>query len=444
MINKVISTIEKYNMILPGKTIVAAVSGGSDSMAMLYILQILQEQYGFVLKVAHVNHGIRRGAADKDELFVRDYCSANGIPVDVLIADVISESERLGMGLEETGRKIRYDFFDSFGKDVLVSTAHNATDRAETFLFNFARGSALRGLGSIPPVRDNFIRPLIDCSKAEIELFCKKNGIPFVNDETNSDVMYSRNRIRHNVLTELRKVNPSLEVSASRCIDSIREDELFLSGLADNLVAESKIGSAYDAAILNGAPNPVKKRAVIKIIESVCCITPERICVEKLCDILSHGGSWQINGEFSARIRAGKLEFPEKDETSFESVSFCEGELQLGKAKVSAVIRKREETNCSQKVLIGDSIFFIDYDKIQSGLVFRGRNNGDKITLKNRGCTKTLKKLFNELAVPPEKRNALVILADNAGVLLVEGVGVDSRVTPDSDTENVLIVKIRR
>lgn len=444
MINKVISTIDKYNMILPGKTVVAAVSGGSDSMAMLFILKKLQERYGFVLRAAHVNHGIRGDEADKDELFVRRYCSAEGIPVDVLSADVIVEAERLGIGLEEAGRKVRYDFFDSFGKDVLVSTAHNATDRAETFLFNFARGSALRGLGSIPPVRENFIRPLIDCSKAEIELFCKENSIPFVTDVTNSDVAYSRNRIRHNVLPELRTVNQSFEVSASRCIDSLREDEAFLSGLADNLIAESKNGNFYDAVILKNAPDPIKKRAVIKIIESVCGITPERVCVEKICDILSRGGSWQINREFTVRVRNGKLEFPDAEESAFESVPFCEGELILGNAKVSSVIYKKEEIDCSQKVSNGDSIYFLDYGKIKSGLTFRCRINGDKISLKKRGCTKTLKKLFNELAIPPEKRNSLVVLADELGVLLVEGVGVDSRVMPDSDTEIVMIVKINR
>lgn len=444
MINKVISTIKKYNMILPGKTVVAAVSGGSDSMAMLFILYKLQHQLDFELKAAHVNHGIRGEQADSDERFVKDYCASNGIELETLEANVIAESDRLGVGLEEAGRKVRYDFFASFGKDVIVSTAHNATDRAETFLFNFARGSALRGLGSIPPVRDNFIRPLIECSKSEIECFCKENEIPFVTDVTNSDVTYSRNRIRHNVLPELRFVNPSLETSALRCIDSLREDELFLSELADNLISESKIGTAYDAKLLNNAPNPVKKRAVIKIVESVCGITPERICVEKICSILSRGGYWQINADFSVRVRSGRLEFPSDCAVCFESVPFTEGTVTIGKAQVNCVVCKKEEINCSQKVSNGDSIYVLNYDKIQSGLIFRSRICGDKISLKNRGCTKTLKKLFNELSIPPEKRNEIIILADDEGLLFVEGIGVDSRALPDSDTKNVLVVKIRR
>lgn len=444
MINKVISTIEKYNMILPGKTVVAAVSGGSDSMAMLFILKKLQERNGFELKAAHVNHGIRGEQADSDELFVKNYCDANGISLEILKADVIGDSNRLGLGLEETGRKIRYDFFASFGKDVVVSTAHNATDRAETFLFNFARGSALRGLGSIPPVRDNFIRPLIECSKAEIELFCKENSVPFVTDITNNDVCYSRNRIRHNVLPELRVVNPSLEASASRCIDSLREDEQFLSDLADKLVCDAKTAGGYSASILNNAPVSLKKRAVIKIVESVCGVTPERISLDEICTVLSQGGSRQINGGFTVRVRSGKLEFPQESVASFDRVAFCEGTVKLGTAEVISTICDVKEINCLQKVSKGDLIYYLDYDKIQGNVLFRCREDGDKISLKKRGCTKTLKKLFNELAITPEKRYELVILSDDCGVLLVESLGVDSRAELDENTNKVLAVRINR
>lgn len=444
MINKVISTLEKYNMVLSDKTVVAAVSGGSDSMAMLFILQMLQERYGFELKAAHVNHGIRGEQADSDELFVRNYCDKNGISLEVLKADVIGESKRLGLGLEEAGRKIRYEFFASFGKDVVVSTAHNATDRAETFLFNFARGSALRGLGSIPPVRDNFIRPLIECSKAEIELFCKENSIPFVTDITNNDVCYSRNRIRHNVLPELRAVNPLFEASASRCIDSLREDEQFLSDLADKLVCEAKTDGEYSAAILNSAPASLKKRALIRIVESVCGVTLERLSLDEICSILSTGGSRQINGGFTVRVRAGKLEFPQKNIEQYKPVEFCEGSVKFGSAQITSTICDVEEINCLQKVSKGDLNYYLDYDKIQGNMLFRCRADGDKISLKNRGCTKTLKKLFNELAIAPEKRYELVIMADECGVLLVEGAGVDKRAEPDDNTKKVIAVRINR
>lgn len=444
MINKVISTIEKYNMFSSAKTVVAAVSGGSDSMAMLFILENLQKQYGFNLIAAHVNHGIRGDRADSDEMFVRDYCNNNRIEFDVLKANVIDEASRLGMGLEETGRKIRYEYFSSFGKDVIVATAHNATDRVETFLFNFTRGSALRGLGSIPPVRDNFVRPLIECSKAEIEAFCKISNIPFVTDATNNDVVYSRNRIRHNVLPQLRCINSALEVSAMRCIESLCEDETYLSDLANEIVNNSKVTNGYDAAVVNNSPLPIKKRAIIKIIESDLGVTPDRKSVDEICYILAHGGSRQINGGFKVRVRNGVFEFPDECGRSLEKILFSEGSIKFGNAEVVSVLCTAEEINCSQNVSNEALIYYLDYDKIQGEISIRSRESGDKISLKSRGCTKTLKKIFNELAVIPEIRNTLVILSDAAGVLLVEGVGVDSRVEPDKSTKNILAVNILR
>ena len=435
MINKVISTITKYNMIECGSAVVAAVSGGSDSMAMLHILNLIKDDLGFALRAVHVNHGIRGDEADSDQHFVESYCSQNGIPLEVLKADVIAESQKLGMGLEEAGRKIRYDFFASQG-DVIIATAHNLTDRAETFLFNFARGSALRGLGSIPPVRDNYIRPLIDCSKAEIEEYCENNKIPYVTDKSNADVTYSRNRIRHNVLPELRCVNSGFENAAARCIDSLREDEKYLSACADELLMKAEINGGYDAAVLSSAPTVIKKRALIKIAEKLCGVTPESKFVDELCFILENGGSRQINGGETLRVRGGILEKPVCIEEAIVPVELTQGSFEIGEYYVNVFF----DTDCSQNVSNYNYKYIIDCDKINGKAFFRAREQGDKIRLKGRGCTKTLKKLFNELAIAPEKRDYVVILADECGVILVPGVGVESRVAVSSETENFAVI----
>ncbi len=444
MIDKVISTVKKYNMISPGSEVVVAVSGGSDSMALLHILNSIRNDFGFELKAAHVNHGIRGAAADNDEKFVESYCRDNNIPLEVLKADVIAEAKKLGVGLEEAGRKIRYEFFSRFGTNTLIATAHNLTDRTETFIFNFARGSALRGLGSIPPVRDNFIRPLIDCSKAEIETYCAEQGVPFVTDQSNSDVKYSRNRIRHNVLTELRKINPSFENSALRCIESLREDEDFLSSLADDVVSKSFYENSYDAKVLLSAAVPVRKRAAIKIVENVCGITPENKSVDEICFILENGGSRQINGGITVRVRNGMLEFPHKADSSFEPIEFSEGRFSVGNAEVVTSVLDVNEINSSQIVSNKNTICILDYDKINGKAVFRGRMAGDKITLKKRGCTKSLKKLFNELAVLPEIRDSVIVFSDEKGVLFVEGIGVDAAAEISKETRWVLKVEIKR
>ena len=159
---------------------------------------------------------LKAQSADRDESFVREKCRAIGIECRVLNTDIPSIAKEKGLSLEECGRQVRYEFFNSLGDNVKIATAHNLSDRAETFLFNLTRGSTLRGLCSIPAVRDNVIRPLIGCTKDEINEFCKSNSIEYVTDETNSDVSYSRNRIRHNVVSQLCEINPSFEKNAAK------------------------------------------------------------------------------------------------------------------------------------------------------------------------------------------------------------------------------------
>lgn len=443
MIIKVSETIKKYNMIPENSVVVAGVSGGSDSMAMLYILNSLKDKLKFRLKVAHVNHGIRGEEADRDEQFVIDYCNKHEIPFRTTHFDVIGDAKKLGKGLEEVGRKVRYEFFSSFGQDVIIATAHNLSDKTETFLFNFTRGSTLRGLCSIPAKRGNVIRPLIECSKSEIEKFCEENSIPYVTDGTNTDTQYARNRIRHNVVSELKKINPSLENSALRCMDSLREDEIFLSNLASELIEKAKLGDGFDVSVLNSAAMPVKKRALIKIIEERFGITPEYDSLHSVCRLTENGGKCEINGGLVVRVRAGRLEFPEESAEELEAVELNEGINKIGEKTVSALITEDLETINSQIISKEDFIYLLNYDKIQGKVVLRSRKEGDKITLSQRGCTKTLKKLFNEKAIPPEKRNGIVVAADDKGVFFVEGIGVDARVQTDNETNKALILSFK-
>lgn len=443
MINKVKSAIEKHGMLPAGSTVVAAVSGGSDSMAMLTALNAIKDEYSIELCAAHVNHCLRGEDADRDECFVVQKCNEMGIPVHVLKVDVAAKAKESGESFEECGRRIRYEFFDSLAENAVIATAHNLSDRVETFLFNFARGSALRGLCSIPVKRDNIIRPLIECTKAEILDFCEKNSIEYVTDATNADIKYARNRIRHNVITELCEINPSFEQSANRCISAVNEDEMFLASLADELVQKARAEGGFDACVLSDAPAPVKKRAVIKICEECVGVTPEQKFAEKICGLLKSSGSLQINGGVTVRVRKGMLDFPAEC-TEVQTVKIENGRAQFGSACIETQIINIKEINNLQNILKQGLEYFLDCDKILGVVTVRSRQAGDKITLKSRGCTKTLKKLFNELAVAPEKRNEIAVFADDGGVILVEGVGCDSRAAVTKDTEKVMVVKIKR
>lgn len=443
MIDKVKSTINKYSMLSKGATVVAAVSGGSDSMALLHALNSIKDEYGFNLSAAHVNHGIRGNAADSDELFVREKCAELGVKLFVKKADVIKMASEQGIGLEECGRNVRYEFFNSLGENVIVATAHNLSDRAETFLFNFARGSALRGLCSIPPVRENIVRPIIECTKAEILDYCEQNGIEYVTDATNADVRYSRNRIRHNIVTEFCEINPSFEACAGRCIESLNEDEAFLSSLAEDTAKKAACINGYNAAVLAEAPLPVKKRAIVKIIEESADITVEGKFISTICDLLENGGSTQINGGVTVRVRKGILDFPQCG-TEIPETQMLESVNCFGSARIESKIIYKAETNNLQNISNYGLEYYLDCDKIHGRVFVRSREEGDKITLTSRKCTKSLKKLYNELAIPPEKRSGIAVFADKDGVVLVEGAGVDSRAAVDKYTERILKIVIVR
>lgn len=443
MNNKVRASIERYQMLPEGSTVVAAVSGGSDSMVLLNILYSIKDEFKINLCAAHVNHCLRGSDADRDEKFVEKKCNEMGLPVHILRVNVAEKAKESGEGFEECARRIRYEFFNSLGNDIIIATAHNLSDRVETFLFNFSRGSALRGLCSIPVRRDNIIRPLIDCTKTEILEFCEKNSIEYVSDYTNDDVSYSRNRIRHNVVKELSVINGSFEKCAERCISAINEDEEYLSSLADDLVRKSRRENGFDVNLLSEAPVPLKKRAIIRIAEERVGITPEYKFVQMICDMLEAEGKLQINGGVTVRVRKGILDFPQ-DECESTSSEIVDGKADFFDSVIETKIVNINEINNLQNFSNQGLEYFLDCDKIFGRLVVRSRQAGDKISLKSRGCTKSLKKLFNELEISPEKRNSVAVFADEKGIVLVEGAGCDSRAAVTKSTERVLVVRIKK
>lgn len=441
MIDKVKATVKNGNLIPNGSTVTVALSGGSDSMALLYALNILKNDLGINLRAAHVNHCLRGNDADRDEEFVIRKCNEMNVPIDVLKVDVAKEAAESGESLEECGRRIRYSFFDSLGDDNIIATAHNLSDKIETFLFNFARGSSLRGLCSIPVKRNNIVRPLIDCTKSEIVDFCNNNNIEFVTDSSNSDVKYNRNRIRHNIIPELQKINSSFEQVAARCIFSVNEDEVYLSSLSEKIVNDAKCRNGYEASVLANAPVALRKRAIVKICESAAQVTPEQKFLPLISDLLLNGGSMQINGGVKIRVRKGILDFP--SESADPEKTEVKNTAVFGNKLIETEIVNITEINNLQNISNHGLEFLVDCDKIIGRIFVRSRESGDKITLKSRNCTKTLKKIFNENSVLPEKRSEIAVFADDVGVVAVEGIGCDARVCISEKTINVLKIKIK-
>lgn len=271
-LDKVRDAVAEYKMTENVGTVVAALSGGADSVSLLRALLMLKEELGISVRACHLNHCLRGEESDHDELFCAELCKELSVPLDKARIDVSSLREK-HESVEEAARRVRYGFF----RDVLMSncpaviaTAHTASDNAETVLFNLTRGTGAGGLCGIPPVRGSegftVIRPLIGCTRDDVEGFLKSLGQDYMTDKSNLSVEYSRNRIRLNVIPELEKINPSLCAVIARMTKNLRRDNELLEETAQRALNDSKKGKGWDAAMLSALPEPIKARAVRSIL----------------------------------------------------------------------------------------------------------------------------------------------------------------------------------
>ena len=227
MINSVKETILKYNMLKNRNSVTVALSGGADSVALTHILYKLKDELGFDLYAAHLNHGIRGKDADRDAEFVKTFCKELNIPLFFEKVDIPRVAEKYGDSIETVARNVRYEFLTRVSVGV-IATAHTASDNLETVIFNEIRGAGLKGVCGIPPIRDNIIRPLINCTREDVEEYCKQNNLEFCTDKTNFCDEYSRNNIRLNVVPVLKKINRNAERNILRMCETVRSDEEFL------------------------------------------------------------------------------------------------------------------------------------------------------------------------------------------------------------------------
>jgi len=227
---KFLNTVRDYNLIESGDVIVVGVSGGPDSITLLTCLNKYKEKFNYKIIVAHINHLIRKDSTE-DEQFVENYCKKNNIPVFIKRAKVEEIAKKQKRGTEETGRKIRYDFFNEVlekNNANKIAIAHNMNDNAETMILNLIRGTGLQGLEGIRPRNNNIIRPLINCKREEIESYCKKNNLNPRIDSTNSENIYRRNIIRNKILPSLKEINPNIVETLSRTTKIIRENNTYI------------------------------------------------------------------------------------------------------------------------------------------------------------------------------------------------------------------------
>ena len=428
MICKVKNTIEKHGMLSGIKSVAVGVSGGADSMCLIDILSRIKDEYGITLKAVHINHNIRGAEALSDAEHVKTYCKKNGVEFLLFNVDVPSLSKKLGISEEECGRKVRYDCFAKAGCDA-VATAHTMSDSVETVIFNLARGTGSKGLTGIPATRKpNIIRPLIDCTRAEIEKYCKDNYIAFVTDSTNLTDDYKRNYIRHNIVPALSEINASAVNAVAKSAEILSEESDFIQNCAYDLLREAAGEDGYLIRAFLSAHSAVRKRALRILLGERMSKTVEYKHV-----ILSE--------EVIMGIR-GKAELSENIFVSVQNDKFlvCEND-SVSDSWLSDITDNTFRSPYAQyKFVRSENPNGIDMDKIKNKLVATSRKDGDRIYIKKRKITKSLKKAFNEMKIPATVRNEIAVLRDGENIVWVEGIGTDGNYLPDKNSKNVFSV----
>ncbi|MBR1749720.1 MAG: tRNA lysidine(34) synthetase TilS [Ruminococcus sp.] len=436
MLDKVRSVIEKYDMIADDDRVLVGLSGGADSVCLLLCLREL----GIDVSAYHVNHNLRGEESLRDKDFCISLCDSLDIKILTKDIDVTSFCEKNHMSVEEGARELRYNALQSAGFDK-IATAHNINDCFETTVFNLARGTGLKGLCSIPPVRGNIIRPLIECTRQEIEQFLKDRSQSFVTDSTNLLDEYTRNKIRHNVIPVLSQINSSLYSSYSSTREYLNDDNDYLEIKANELYKDCVLDKGYDAEKLSAAHNAVASRAVSKLLENEK-IEVSALRIRKTLDIIRNSGKYNIcNGKYI--VCKNGIVFVEDEYTGVGDFCCSINELpykttMFGKALCINSVGDFSYSKDAYKKYKGN---IADLSKIKGDIILRNRRDGDRVALYGRGFTSKLKTLFNQ-KIPVNDRDKIFILCDDEGIFYVEGFGIAERVKCDENTKSIINIVI--
>lgn len=438
---KFLKTVDSYSMLTGADSVIVGFSGGADSVCLLHLLHKFQSKFSYNLLAVHVNHGIRGDEAKRDATFAESFCKERNVPFKLVEIDCIKLSEDSKDSLEEAGRKARYKAFNVFcSPHSKIATAHNQNDNAETLIFNLSRGTSLKGACGIPYVRDNIIRPLLDCNRKEIEGYCIENNLSFVTDSTNLSDDYTRNKIRHNILPVMNELNSDylnkLTQFCNDCSDAV--DFLENYCLTQLEKATLKI-NCYDAKFIYSLNKTIATRILVLSFSKFSTHTLDRFQILSLYNLLSVGGRFQIKGDIFAEVKQGKLRYFSLIDSS-DIIENIDVSLPFD-VSFSQFTIKTEYIENSKNVNLLSLDNLIDCDKLEGNLILRNRLSGDKITLRKRNVTKTLKKLFCEENVPIEIRDNIPVLCDEKGVVWVYGFGVDKRLEVTVNSNNIISVR---
>lgn len=443
-LKQVKATIDEFSMLEDGESVLVGLSGGADSVALLYALKNL----GYNVRACHLNHCLRGDEADRDENFCKRLCEKLNIPFVSMRKNIAEYAEKSKKSIETTAREVRYSFFNAQKQGGKIATAHTASDTIETMLFHLARGTGLTGICGIPPVRDDIIRPIIACTRLEVEDYLRRINQDYVTDSTNLTDEYTRNRIRNQIVPILKQINPKAEKAAVGLSFRLINEEDFLEKTANEKIQNAKFKDGWLVCEFNNAHKAVKQR----MLKNICKIskvpmhefTSKHVqALESLIETQNPSARISLPSGFIAKREYEILKIErETDKTHTKNNQILLKTLidkDHAQTELKISIRKYKKNNLFYKTF---NTFYVCCDTIDmQSCVLRTRQTGDKIRLTQNGGSKTLKKLMIEKKIPSEKRDSLVVIADKYGIIAVESIGID--ISRKATGEDILEIKFK-
>lgn len=410
--------------------ILAALSGGADSVCLLLVIKEYCSEKNITLSAIHINHCLRGDESNRDEQFCRELCGKYDIPLTVKRINVAAYCEEKGLSCEEGARILRYKAFDEAAQGGFIATAHNLNDSAETVILNLARGTGLKGLCGIPPIRGNIIRPLINIPRSDIEEYLRVRGQSFVTDSTNLTDDFTRNKIRHGILPILSGINGGFLENIGNMTRILRSENEHLENEAATLTGDMKTLRSTDEA--------VRRRYIIRLLKKAG-IEPDSGRIIRTESVIFQGSRQQLSGNVFAYSENDRLivgEIPEKHVYSDFSAPLITGENQFPPDRI--ILAEKINFNNLNDINSFVTNALIDCDKIQGDVTLRTRRGGDEIQLPKEGFHRKLRKIYNAERIPPHLRECAAVIEDECGIIFAEYCGISARVAPDENTRYVL------
>jgi len=457
VIETVKRTIQQYNMLNPGDGVVVGVSGGPDSVCLLHVLNSLKDEYSIHIYGVHINHQLRGEAADKDEQYARKLCSRLGIPFYSRKIDIRRISEERGISEELAGREERYKLFFEIAGQVgaaKIATAHNLNDQAETILMRFIRGVGPDGLSGIPPVRnDGVIRPLLEVSRELIEEYCYLYHLNPRIDATNLETVYTRNKIRMQLLPDILRYNPNFVAAMAKTANMFREENDFIEIYVDNIrkqyikVLPQGVSIALD--VLMEQHIAIRRRVIRKAIELVKknLIDIEYKHIDEIMQMLlkgSTGMAVDLPGNVKAEIEYGFLLISQKTAIKADQYSYP---LKIGdtvyiKELDSYFTAYITDINQLNKIKLGRYVKAFDYNAVKEEIYIRNRLIGDRFQPFGMKGTKKLKDFFIDEKVPRHLRDKVPLIVSGNDIMWVVGYRTSEKYKYSDKTDKILIIKV--